>query len=158
MKKLFVSAKISNKMYIGEIKKKEIVFPCLQNVKIMLFRRDQKIIDEILKESLYYRKNYYRLFVKLDREYARERLLDYMLQETGMTYKRLCSDFKRLTGTTPGEYIMILRAYKAAFLLMNSTLPVESIAFDSGFSALSNFRRVVNKYLGKAPRELRNKG
>ena len=155
MKQVFVSTFISNKLNTRKKGRKKAILPEPLNIRILMFRKDQKKIAEILKKHSYYRKNYYKLFVKLDRQYTQELSLEDMQRVTGKTYKRLCSDFKEITNTTPGDYLIILKTYKAAYLLLNSTLSINDITYECGFSTPSHFRSLIKRYFGMSPTKYR---
>lgn len=65
--------------------------------------------------------------------------------------------FKRYYQKTPVEYITELRLEYAQNLLLNGS-SVEDASFESGFTDSKYFARVVKKYFGCTPRELKTYG
>ena len=59
--------------------------------------------------------------------------------------------FKKAFGTTPIDYLNELRVQKARELLENSSLTVQQIAFDTGFSDSNYFSRQFRKVMGISP-------
>ena len=155
MKTIFVYLNPPTKLGIKKLERYEINFPKFLNVNVMLLRSGLEKSVEKLKATPYYERHYYRLFHWLAKSYASNELLPKILEKTGFSYKVVCKDFKFLTGCTPGEYIILMRVYWALFLMQNSELPINQIAYECGFATLSNFRQAVKRYTGKSAREVR---
>ena len=66
--------------------------------------------------------------------------------------------FRRQTGQTPVEYSNMLRCRKAVHMLTSTDLSVEIIAGLVGCSTPSYLRRLLKKYIGKTPLEIRRDG
>lgn len=60
-------------------------------------------------------------------------------------FSRLFTDY---TGTTPIQYVNIVRVQNAARILAESTKSITCIAFDCGFETLEVFERCFKKYFG----------
>lgn len=73
----------------------------------------------------------------------------------GISESGLYSAFSKEGGQTPNELRLQILSKKAAELLQTTDLPVETISARLGFSSTSYFRKVLGKYTGKTPRELR---
>ncbi len=58
-------------------------------------------------------------------------------------------------GTTPNALRQQLRLRRAMELLTTTDLPVETISSRLGFSSASYFRKVLKKYDGRSPRQIR---
>jgi len=58
-------------------------------------------------------------------------------------------------GVTPHQYLMRARLRRAARLLAADSRPITDVAFDSGFSDLSNFVRSFRRAAGLSPRRFR---
>ncbi len=65
--------------------------------------------------------------------------------------------FKKETGYTPHEYIIITRINSAKFYLKSTPLPVKEICFNCGFSSESSFCTCFKKVVGMTPSEFREK-
>ena len=65
--------------------------------------------------------------------------------------------FKKSTGTTPVEYKHNIMIQNALELLSHTTLSIEEISSQIGFSSSNHFRTVFYKLTGKTPKELRKK-
>jgi len=61
-----------------------------------------------------------------------------------------CRLFKKTTGASVVEYINFVRICKAEELL-KSNMNITDIAHATGFSSLSYFNRIFNKYKGYSP-------
>jgi AraC-like DNA-binding protein len=64
--------------------------------------------------------------------------------------------FRRVTGTTPHQYLVGARLRLAARLLLDTQRPVTAIAYEVGFQDLSNFVRTFHRTIGVSPRAYRN--
>lgn len=63
--------------------------------------------------------------------------------------------FERNSGLSPSEYILNYRLEKALFLVKNSDLLYKSIAFECGFSDVTQFYRCFKKKYKKTPRQMK---
>ncbi len=63
--------------------------------------------------------------------------------------------FKRRTGVSPYQYILIARLNRAKDLLQKTDLSISSIAYDVGFHSESNFIYSFTKNVGVSPRKFR---
>lgn len=66
--------------------------------------------------------------------------------------------FKRETGVTPYRFLLQTRIRNALEFLRDTSEPVTDIAFDVGFSDLSNFINAFRREVGCSPREYRTSG
>jgi AraC-like DNA-binding protein len=64
---------------------------------------------------------------------------------------------RRVTGTTPHQYLIGARLRLAARLLLDSGRPVTDIAYEVGFQDLSNFVRTFHRMIGCSPRDYRRR-
>ncbi len=65
--------------------------------------------------------------------------------------------FKKYFGMSFTEYINQIRLYYAMDELMHTDIPVTAVAFNNGFSSLSNFNRVFKEEYGETPTVFRKK-
>ncbi|MES2458945.1 MAG: helix-turn-helix domain-containing protein [Armatimonadota bacterium] len=63
--------------------------------------------------------------------------------------------FRRHTGMTPGQYLVLQRVAHAQRLLATTSTSIEEIAFDSGFGSASRFYEAFRKQTGNSPRRFR---
>jgi len=66
--------------------------------------------------------------------------------------------FKRETGVTPHRFLVQTRIRRAVDLLRDSSRPITEIAFDVGFTDLSNFINAFRREIGVSPRHYRQSG
>jgi len=64
--------------------------------------------------------------------------------------------FKKETGYSPYEYIIMIRLNHAKNLLKTSNMLIKTIAFDCGFNSESNFVITFKKHTNMSPRQFRN--
>lgn len=74
-----------------------------------------------------------------------------------MTPSAFSRFFKERTGKAVAEYIVDIRLGHAARELVDTIKPVSEIAYESGFSTLSNFNRLFRKRKNCSPTEFRQK-
>lgn len=63
--------------------------------------------------------------------------------------------FKRQTGKTPNDFRLEILCEKAVGLLSTTNQSVQQISDAAGFSSTSYFRKVLRKYCGKTPLQIR---
>jgi AraC-like DNA-binding protein len=63
--------------------------------------------------------------------------------------------FKRAIGVTPHQYLVRCRLRRAAKALSDRDQPISEIAFECGFTDLSNFVRTFGRAAGASPRDFR---
>lgn len=73
----------------------------------------------------------------------------------GVSESTLYSAFKKVLNITPNEVRLEILAEKAVLLLTTTDKSVEEISSNLGFSSASYFRKILNKTIGKTPREIR---
>jgi AraC family transcriptional regulator len=81
--------------------------------------------------------------------------LDEVAQVAGVSAFHLLRIFRRAVGVTPHQYLMRVRLLRAVALLRDTAEPVTSIAYDTGWSDLSNFSRTFRRDVGCSPQEFR---
>lgn len=89
------------------------------------------------------------------REMRSEIRLQSLLKVTHMSRPTFCRQFKRHTGRTLIEFVNQVRVDHARRLLVESNLPVTSVAFKSGFTNLSHFNRQFFRFTRCSPRDFR---
>jgi AraC family transcriptional regulator len=79
-------------------------------------------------------------------------------EAVGLSPLRFLRLFKRETGVTPYRFLVQARIRNAIEMLRDTSEPVTSIAYDVGFSDLSNFINAFRREVGCSPRRYRNSG
>lgn len=80
-----------------------------------------------------------------------------MAQQAGMTRFAFLRAFRRLSGVTPWRYVMERRLNRAKELLLDSDLPVKTIAYQCGFTDADYFSRLFRKETGLTARTFRQR-
>src|SRR5919199_2046322 len=83
--------------------------------------------------------------------------LEQLSQLTGVSTDQLCRQFSRSQGLTLGQYIRQQKVAQACELLTRTTLSMEEIAFNLGFTDASHFNKVFKKVLNMPPSSFRLK-
>ena len=78
-----------------------------------------------------------------------------LVEVTGLSARQLGRRFKRVTGITPGDYLLKTKCRFAREWLKNSDLPISDIAQLCGFSDSSHMGRVFKRWQGVSPSEYR---
>lgn len=73
----------------------------------------------------------------------------------GMSSRNFARIFVQLTDITPHEFIERARIDAARRILESSTLPLKTVAFESGFTSAERMRIVFIKKIGVSPRDYR---
>lgn len=63
--------------------------------------------------------------------------------------------FKKTTGISPYEYVLLCRVNKAKHLLKSTTRSIEEIAYSVGYNSVSNFIHSFEKKVGQTPGQFR---
>lgn len=74
---------------------------------------------------------------------------------TGMTRTRFIHLFRDVVGVTPHRYLIELRTSHAARLLVESSMPVTDICFDSGFGSMPSFHAAFRAAYDTTPSAFR---
>lgn len=89
--------------------------------------------------------------------YARDLKLTELAQVAGMSSFHFAREFKRLTGTSPHQYLIKYRVGRAKALMTDEELPLTEIGLRSGFSHQSHFTRLFRKVTGTTPHLYRSR-
>jgi AraC-like DNA-binding protein len=91
----------------------------------------------------------------IDIHFTEHLTLDFIAQYSGFSKFYFTRLFKEYTGRTVYEYLQDKRVYAAEKLLSMTDLPVTDIAFQTGFTSVSTFNRIMKERNGCSPSELR---
>lgn len=89
-----------------------------------------------------------------DEEYTLLRLAT----EANLSLYHFLRVFEQIAGLTPHQYLLRIRLRNAAMRLVEQPAKILDIAFDSGFSDVSNFNRAFRAEFGMSPRKYRQSG
>jgi AraC-like DNA-binding protein len=91
----------------------------------------------------------------IDRDCVRSWSLPSLAAVAGLSPFHFLRVFRTITGTTPHQYLVGARIRRASQLLLDTGRPVTDVAYDVGFSDLSNFVRTFHREIGCSPRAYR---
>lgn len=91
----------------------------------------------------------------LHKKYTRPLCLAEIAEHIHVSQPTLCRLFKRTLGKSVLEYVTELRIGHACNLLAETSLPITTIAMESGYSTLSNFNRMFLRLKKVAPHQFR---
>ena len=81
--------------------------------------------------------------------------LSEMAASAGMSKYHFLRVFRRLTGSTPHQYLINARLRRAAVALASSRRPVIAVALEAGFGDLSTFNKTFRAAFGLTPSQYR---
>jgi len=81
--------------------------------------------------------------------------LSEMAASAGMSKYHFLRVFRRLTGSTPHQYLINARLRRAALALASSRRPVIAVALEAGFGDLSTFNKTFRAAFGLTPSQYR---
>jgi AraC-like DNA-binding protein len=81
--------------------------------------------------------------------------IDHVVKANQLSQSQLSRVFKRETGQTLIGFLRCRRAQTARYLLLNSTMPIKTIAIEVGVPDLQQFNKLVRHFWGKSPRQIR---
>lgn len=91
----------------------------------------------------------------VDAHLADEHTLDALAVTAGMSKFHFLRTFRKVTGTTPHNYILTRRLARAAQRIAVMDAPISEIAFDAGVPDLSSFNRQFRATFKATPTEYR---
>jgi transcriptional regulator GlxA family with amidase domain len=80
-----------------------------------------------------------------------------MAERSGMTERGFHRRFKKATGQAPGDYIQTLRIEEAKQLLETTTMTIDEVSAEVGYSEPSSFRSAFRKRVGISASAYRKK-
>lgn len=91
----------------------------------------------------------------LNSHYRETVYLDDLAKITSMSKNTLLRNFKKATGVTPMEYLLQIRLSNVCSMLLETTLRINEIADQCGFTDMVLFSRTFKKKIGCSPSEYR---
>jgi AraC family transcriptional regulator, arabinose operon regulatory protein len=93
---------------------------------------------------------------EMEQQYRNLRSLDEIVQLSGLSKFYFARLFHQSTDRTPIKYLTKIRIKRAISLLLHSSLTLENIAREIGFSSSSYFIKIFRKWTGFSPGEFRS--
>jgi len=93
--------------------------------------------------------------VWIDEHAAEEMNLDLLARQADLSPFHFLRVFASVLGVTPHQYLVRSRLREAARMLATDLRSITDVAFDAGFSDLSNFVRTFGRAAGVTPRHFR---
>jgi len=88
---------------------------------------------------------------------AKDISLESLAAKAGLERRTFLRRFRKATGMTTSEYGQRLRVSRACELLQFSGLPVERIAWETGYGDPGAFRKIFARFVGLTPGEYRQR-
>lgn len=92
----------------------------------------------------------------INQHYKEEIRLNQLADMVGMTEVSFSRFFKLRTGKNLSDYIIDIRLGHATRMLVDSTMSIAEICYESGFNNLSNFNRIFKKKKLASPKDFRD--
>lgn len=92
----------------------------------------------------------------INQHYKEEIRLNQLADMVGMTEVSFSRFFKLRTGKNLSDYIIDIRLGHATRMLVDSTMSIAEICYESGFNNLSNFNRIFKKKKLASPKDFRS--
>ncbi len=80
-----------------------------------------------------------------------------LAQRAGMSLRNFTRHFMREIGVSPADYLVNVRCERATALLLETDLPLKTIAHQVGFSSDDQMRKVFGRKFSLTPREYRDR-
>lgn len=93
----------------------------------------------------------------MEENFARNLTLEDYAKLTNRSVSSFKRDFFAIYQTSPGRWLMEKKLARAKCLLMQHSMPVADVAFESGFENTAHFSRLFRQKTGYAPIEFRKK-
>jgi AraC-like DNA-binding protein len=144
--------------HMTEIKGMERVLCFFQILAVLAASEDCRAIASAsfaANSSLYDQERMDRVFQFLNRQIGQEVHLSQAAEIVHLSEGAFSRFFREHTGRTFPQFINELRIGRACSLLMESNLNITEVAYECGFTNLSNFNRQFLRLKGLSPREFR---
>ena len=94
-----------------------------------------------------------RVLKYIHQEYATEITVDQLARKASMSGSLFHQNFKRMTSTSPLQYIKQIRLHKARALMMYNGVNASNAALQVGYESASQFSREFRRMFGMSPSE-----
>lgn len=138
------------------LKEKEMSLPLSISVLIMTYQELQLQVHDSRHELMQRNETMVRQITEyLDANYTQELRMEDICKTFHLSRSYLSALFKRETGLSPKQYIILRRIGEAQSRLTESTIPIGQIEEELGFTSNCHFSTTFKKYVGISPREYR---
>lgn len=93
----------------------------------------------------------------VDDHLAEQLILDDLAGQARLSVYHFARSFKGTTGMAPHEFVTMRRMERAKALLLGTRHSVPEVAYEVGYSNVGHFRRLLHRYTGFAPSDLRSR-
>jgi len=119
------------------------------NIISLLGRAAAQVNKNRITDSLRFALKY------IDENYTKAIDVKELAKREHISYAYFRTIFKQKTGTSPNQYIIMLRLRNASLLLKQTDLSIKEIAESMGFSDQMYFSRIFKKRFGMTPKDFR---
>lgn len=125
----------------------EIEYDRIDQNQFVIFNGQKEHSDEAIKAVQEY----------VELNYSDQLSVEALADKSLISRRNFVRRFKKATNNTPLEYIQRVRIEAAKKKLESSTLNVQQVMYESGYSDNKSFRNIFKKYSGLTPIEYRKK-
>ncbi len=111
--------------------------------------------DTKVEKPLVYLENIQKSVLYIEKHFSEEIKIENLTSVSNLSRSTFSAEFKKYTGMSAIDYVIIRRLEQAMFLLKNTELSISEVAGECGFTNLSNFNRQFKKMTKLTPGEYR---
>lgn len=119
------------------------------NVVCQTMRHSQAIIGDVISNSIIQN-----VLTYINSHYTQPLKMDDLARQFNVSLSYLSHEFTKFTTRSVYEYILYRRVMLAKHMI-NTDMPLNTIAYQCGFNDYSNFLRMFNKIVGMSPSQYR---
>ncbi len=139
----------------SDVKFQELIIDCFETRfrRFGLMYNSQKIDED--KHAYVDKGTFALIYAYLQKNFTKNIQISELAEELGLHPNYAMTVFKKKSGYTINQIINIMRIHEAQRLLISSELNITDIAYESGFSTMSNFYTIFKKNCGVTPTDYR---
>ena len=127
------------------------LFVCWQELYNLHFSKLNNVFDDSgISKDIFQSMDY------IQEHYSDSITLEHIARSAGYSVSYYCHSFRKLTGSTPFEYLNRIRIVKSCELLLSTNKKITEIASLVGFNNISYFNRTFYKIMGVTPSAYRH--
>ncbi|MDQ8180116.1 AraC family transcriptional regulator [Pelagicoccus sp. SDUM812005] len=126
--------------------------PLLADAITMIIRL---LVESATRHSGAFDSQAYEALHAIENDLARKWTVQDLAAEAGMPTKRFAQSFRQMMNEAPIHYVIRRRMEEAKRQIQQSSLPIEEIAINLGYSDLKRFHQLFQRRLGYSPASLR---